>query len=231
MDQASIVGDPSATLDRSYADFDVRHNFSAALTYELPRLTGNGFIKAITNGWSIDSILFARSGLPLDLISDVAALSNGDFVKVRPDVVPGVPVWIKDPTVPGGRRLNTSAFVYPPYTLVQPFPGVPYYRNIYQRPGTLARNGIRLPGIYQLNMGLRRQFGLGERLKLQLKAEVFNVLNHPLFTSYDNFFNPSSTTLGVPQTMLSNGMGDAALNSLYQLGGPRSMQFSARLSF
>jgi outer membrane receptor protein involved in Fe transport len=233
IDEASFVGDVNTTLNRGNAAFDVRHNFSAAVTYELPKLNGAGhlaapvarFVKAIANGWSLDSIFLARSGFPIDVLADSTFLPNGNFVVVRPDVVPGVPVWIKDPTVPGGQRLNTNAFAYPPTV---PCPSCSL--TVYQRPGTSPRNGIYLPGIYQLNMGVSRQINLGERWKVQVKGEAFNVLNHPLFTGYDNFWFPTSTTFGVPFSMLSNG-GDTALNSLYQLGGPRSMQVSLRLSF
>lgn len=82
-------------------------------------------------------------------------------------------------------------------------------------------------------MGVRRQIHLGERLKMEAKAEAFNVLNHPNFGNYNIFFYSGNPTFGVPQTMLaasltSNGVG---LNSLYQIGGPRSIQLSLKLAF
>jgi hypothetical protein len=133
-----------------------------------------------------------------------------------------VPFWIKDPGVPGGQSLNPAAFQIPPFDPNDPF------QFFLARQGSLGRNVIRLPGIYQLNMALRRQFKLGERLNLQLKAEAFNALNHPLFGGYINNVIDGNL-LGTPTSMLSSAMG--GLNSLYQIGGPRSIQLSARLSF
>jgi hypothetical protein len=211
---------------RGNSDFDVRHNFSAAVTYDLPKVSGAGhFVQAIVNGWSVDSVFFARTGTPIDLVAQRNPVINGGLRLSRPDVVPGVPFWIKDPSVAGGQRLNPAAFALPPTTL-----GVPFYYP--SRQGTLARNAVYLPGIYQLNMAVRRQFSLGERLNLQLKAEAFNVLNHPLFGCYNQSVGSvefPSPDFGKPVCMLSRSMG--GLNSLYQLGGPRSMQFSVRLSF
>lgn len=236
IDQTSYDLDTQTTLDRSNAAFDVRQNFSAAITYDLPKLSGAGptarFVKSIINGWSVDSIFTAQTGRPLDLILDVASLSDGNNVVVRPDVVPGVPVWIKDSSVPGGQRLNPNAFASPPSEVIYRFLDDPTNpTTIYLRQGTLARNSVRVPGIYQLNMGVRRRINLTDRWNLQFSAESFNVFNHPLFGNYDTGLYPGNPTLGVPTSMLSNSMGNAALNSLYQVGGPRSMQISLRLSF
>jgi hypothetical protein len=217
----------NGTLGQGNADFDVRHNFSAAITYDLPKLSGNGFAKAITNGWSVDSVFYARTGTPLNLSAGQYYGDGGILVNARPDVVPGQPFWIKDPSVAGGQRLNPAAFEAPP-----PFADLPPDYGILARQGTLGRNVVRLPGIYQLNIAVRRQFNLGERVKLQVKAEAFNALNHPLFGGYGT--NTCCSDFGVPQSMLSTGStsaGSGGLNSLYQIGGPRSMQFSARLSF
>jgi hypothetical protein len=227
IDQVSNEVD-NGTLASGNADFDVRHNFSAAITYDIPKLSNNGFVKAIANGWSIDSTFYARTGTPLNLSAGQFYADGGILVNARPDVVSGQAFWIKDSSVAGGQRLNPAAFQAPP-----PYPGLPSFFNIVTRQGTLGRNVVRLPGIYQLNMAVRRQFSLGEQLKLQVKVEAFNVLNHPNFGSYGSFIN-DPTTLGVPQSMLATSLspsGSGGLNSLYQIGGPRSMQFSARLSF
>jgi hypothetical protein len=218
------------TLERGNADFDVRHNFTAAITYDLPKLHGTEprtrFLSGVVNGWSLSAIFLARSGVPLDLGAGQYIRPDGTFANVRPDLVSGVPFWIKDSTVPGGQRLNPAAFQTPPVDPNDPF------QYFLARQGTLGRNVVRLPGISQVNIAVARQFNLTERLNLQLTAEAFNVFNHPLFGSYDNFVG--NTTLGVPQSMLGtsmNGEGAGGLNSLYQIGGPRSIQLSMKLRF
>lgn len=215
-------------LERGNANFDIRHNFSAAFSYEIPKLKNSSplILRSLANGWLLDGIIFVNSGTPLDILGAQVITSNGSFLYTRPDLVSDQPIWIKDGSVPGGQRLNRAAFVLPP-------------RNsggLATRPGTLGRNVIYAPGIYQLNMALSRRFAITEKLNLQLKAEVFNVPNHPLFTNYDtNFFSFFlSPTVGQPTAMLGTGLspaGGGGLNSLYQLGGPRSIQLSFRLSF
>jgi hypothetical protein len=206
------------TLVRGNADFDVPHNFNEAVTYDLPKFRSGPILRSLFGNWSIDSSLYLQSGPPMDLFAGFNIREDGTQVNVRPDVVAGVPFWIRDPLVPSGRRINRAAFSLPPKV-----PGT----SFFSRQGTLGRNVVRLPGIYQVNFALRRQFNIGEKVKLQFKVETFNLLNHPLFGQYDNHVQFSN--FGIAQTTLNANLG--GLNSLYQLGGPRSMQFSLRLTF
>ncbi|HEY2974607.1 MAG TPA: TonB-dependent receptor [Pyrinomonadaceae bacterium] len=216
----------AGTFDRGDADFDIRHNFTAALTYNVPRLTGSSrFVRTLTNGWSVNSTFYARSGQPLEIFAGQMFLADGRFVNVRADRIAGQQLWIKDSSVAGGQRLNPAAFGLPPQ--------LPGQTNVFLRQGTLGRNVVRVPGIYQVNIGVLRQIPLTERLNLQFRAEMFNALNHPLFGGYESNIQQGSL-LGVPFQMLSTGFsgnGQGGLNSLYQIGGPRSMQFSIRLGF
>jgi hypothetical protein len=175
------------------------------------------------HGWSLDSTVNRLSGQPVGLTAGTTVLADGRQVKVRPDVVPGVPFWVKDSTAPGGQRINYNAFTPPP--LLDPTNPSGYFA----RQGTLGRNVVRLPGLLQVNMALRRQFRLTERLNFQLKAEVFNIFNHPLFGNYltDLGFGPQD--FGKATSTLNQSLG--GLSPLYQLGGPRSVQLSARISF
>lgn len=203
-------------FERGNADFDVRHNFSGALTYELPGRKLKGMLGAFLGNWSLDTIVHAQTGLPLNLRAGQLNLSDGTLIDLRPDLITGQPIYINDPTVPGGRRFNSLAFA-------QPFiPGTTQLRQ-----GTLGRNVLRGLSLYQADFGLRRKFGLTERLNLQLKAEAFNVFNHPNFGGYE--LNINNPTFGVPLQMLGQSLG--GLSALYQIGGPRSIQLSARITF
>jgi hypothetical protein len=209
-------------FERSNASFDVRHNFSAALTYELPKFTKNRLVNAIAHGWAVDSTVYAQTGQPINIQVGTLPQSDGSQLSVRPDIVQGVPVWIEQAGVPGGRRLNPAAFAAPPLIL----PPV-CFNNCYTRQGTLGRNKIYGPGIFQVNASVRREFGIFERLRLQLRAEAFNLFNKPQFSNYQTTL--SFSNFGIPISTLNTTLG--GINSLYQLGGPRSMQFSARFSF
>src|SRR5262249_42698597 len=97
----------------------------------------------------------------------------------------------------------------------------------FTRQGTLQRNVVRLPWRHQVNVSLARQIKLAERVNLRLGAEAFNIFNHPLFGSYDT--DVQSPTFGVATDTLNRSLG--SFSQLYQMGGPRSMQFFAKLIF
>ncbi len=196
-------------LDQEYApsDFDVRHSLSGALTVELPVISGPRVIRTITKGWGIDSLLRFRTALPTNLFTSIAF---GSFSgAARPNVVPGVPQVLFGAQYPGGRAVNPAAFKTPPGNTQGNFP----------------RNSLRFFKASQLDLALRRQFSLTEKVKLQFRFEFFNVFNHP------NFSDPTGFTAGsnVSTKMLSRGLG--GLNPLYQVGGPRSGQIGLKVVF
>ncbi len=196
----------------------MRHNLSAAITYNIPKLRGGTILSGITRDWSLDSTIYGFSGQPFNLFDSGSLVRpDGTKAQVRLDLVPGIPLWIDDSSAPGGRRLNPAAFQRPPRANGNPV-----------RQGTLGRNVVRRPGSYQVNLALRRQFNFSEKWNLQFKAEAFNLFNHPTFDNYDTrIFRPA--VFGRPTTTLNKSLG--GLSPLYQIGGSRSMQFSLRLSF
>jgi len=203
--------DPSR--DRGSSDFDLRHSFSAAATYDIPNLRRKGLLSAVLRSWAVDGILRMNSAPPVNPIAGGRSLL-GLFGATRPDLIPNVPLYVNDPTEAGGRRINRAAFSFPP-------PG---------QQGTLGRNVLRGFPISQVDIAVSRQFGLSERFKLQLRAEAFNVFNHPNFGQIITRIN--FPTFGRSQSMLNKSLGfDAGLSPLYQIGGPRSIQLVIRLQF
>lgn len=213
--------------DRGNSDFDIRHQLNAALSYDLPFTTGNRAAAALLRGWGLDSLLTARSSTPVNVI--VIADQGFGFQGYRPDLLPGVSIDLSDPRMGGGRVLNVAAFALPAQ------PGQ----------GDLGRNSIRGFALAQWDLALRREVALGERVRLQFRAEAFNVLNHPNFTNPDPilgfgvggmlFPNP---TFGQSRSMLNHGLSGGStttpgngFNPLYQVGGPRSLQLALKLLF
>jgi hypothetical protein len=82
-------------------------------------------------------------------------------------------------------------------------------------------------GAFQMNMALRKDFHLSERLGLQFRAEAFNVTNHPNFGYIDT--NTSHEQFGQAIKMLNQSSG--TVSPLYEQGGPRSLQFALRAHF
>jgi hypothetical protein len=197
----------SLGLDRGSAAFDVRHVLTAAATYSIPAPTGGGFAGALLGNWSVDTIFRTRTAFPVDVCS-------GDLLGVRgygrPDLVPGVPLYLDDPSAPGGRRFNRAAFTVPG-----------------GRQGTLGRNVLRGFPATQLDLAIRRSFDVTEKLEVQFRGEVFNVLNHPNFAAPDGAL--ASHDFGRATEMLAQGLG--GLNPVYQIGGPRSIQLALKLRF
>jgi carboxypeptidase family protein/TonB-dependent receptor-like protein len=228
-----FAGTANADSSRGPSDFDVRHAFSAGVTYSIPTLDATPVLKSIAMGWSLDSIIQGRSATPVDVEDTAFALLGTSLTAVRPDVVPGQPLYLHGAacaalgggSCPGGKAFNPKAFADPP---VDPSTFLPV------RQGDLGRNTLRGFGAFQWDLALRRTFPLRESLHLELRAELFNVLNHP------NFANPSgnllSSSFGVATTMLNRGLGGTAaggggFSPLYQIGGPRSGQLALKLQF
>ncbi len=206
----SPTGKFNPDLDYAPSSFDVRHSFNGAVSYEIPSPFENGLAKKIFGGFGIDAIFRARTATPVNIVTNSNALGLGVRNILRPDYVAGQPLYIEDNTAPGGRRFNRNAFFIPS-----------------GRQGNLGRNALRGFPARQFDLSLRRQFNLTERINLQLRADGFNVFN----TS--NFANPTgvltSGSFGVATRTLASGLG--GLSSLYQIGGPRSFQLSAKLKF
>lgn len=199
-----------AAASRAASDFDVRHNFAAAVSYDLPRLRSGARVwQALLSGYSIDTLLKGRSATPVNVTGrTLAAPLNGTL---RPNLVPNVPLYLDDPAAPGGKRFNVAAFTLPAV-------GVQ---------GNAPRNFLRGFGAQQIDIAMRREIALRERLALQFRVEFFNVFNTP------NFANPSgaitSSTFGVATQMLNRSL--RGLSPLYEIGGPRSGQLSLKLVF
>lgn len=85
----------------------------------------------------------------------------------------------------------------------------------------------------QWDFAIHRNFPIRDSLKLQFRAEAFNVLNHP------NFGNPvgdlSNPLFGLSTQMMAGSLdhntGGGGFNALYQMGGPRSLQVALKLQF
>ncbi|HEY6246682.1 MAG TPA: TonB-dependent receptor [Pyrinomonadaceae bacterium] len=206
----------NAKLERGNCDFDIRQSFSAGVTYRIPAPHLGNQWKSLFKDWWFDSMFRARSGAPVDIGYSRTILPFGNL-RLRPDVVSGQSFYISDSAVPGGRRFNRAAFVIPSAA----------------RQGTLPRNTLRGFPAWQFDMALRREIRLTEKINLQLRAEGFNLLNHPNFGGLITDLN--SANFGIATAMFNQSLGgtstEGSFNPRYQIGGPRSFQFALRLEF
>ncbi|HKE27968.1 MAG TPA: TonB-dependent receptor [Bryobacteraceae bacterium] len=196
------------SVDRGSSDFDLRHSFTASLTYTAPKRYG---------GWFLSGILRARTGFPITIQTAEEYVGISFVNAFRPDWVYGQPLWLTDPNSPGGRKLNPAAF------LAQPA-GVQ---------GNLGRNVISGFGMSQLDLALSREFKLNDRAGLQLRLEAFNALNHPNFADPVKYLD--SPLIGEAASMLNMMLGTGSpgsgLSPVLGSGGPRAVQLGLRFHF
>jgi hypothetical protein len=224
-----------AKLASLYAssDFDIRHTMNAAVTYNIP--TASSFsptLKNILGHWSVDSIFHYRTAPPVNIFASYNyIINNANFIPQRPDVVPGQPYYLSGSACaannggqgcPGGKSLNPAAFANPASLNVQ---------------GDLGRNALRAYGLIQEDLTIRREFPLHrEGMKLQFRADAFNLTNHPNFGLPYQYLTGGQYPFGRPTAMLNNqlsqgGFSGSGLNPLNQVGGPRDLQLALKLYF
>jgi hypothetical protein len=219
-----LAGNPN--VNRGSSDFDIRSGFTAGLTYAIPTRKLNAVVDRVLENWSLQSVVQARTAPPVDVF-DVrfSELPGGFFTEVRPDTVFGSAFYLYGPQYPGSKALNPAAFTDPP---IDSSTGLP------MRQGDTPRNSLRGFGAAQWDFAAHRDFPLHEFVKLQFRAELFNLLNHPNFGQPSgqygaSGFGLSSQMLGA--SLAGSNQGGGALNPLYQLGGPRSIQVALKLFF
>jgi len=220
----SNPGIPS--LDRGPGDWDVRHNFTASAVYSLPGLAESSpLVRGILGGWQASSIFQTRSGLPENI-----QLVSGFFgIPMRPDYVSGQSVWLPNHSWPY-TSYNINAFA-----LESNYDGTPGGVT-----GNFGRNALRGPAFFQWDLSAMKNFPITERLKLQFRTDIFNVLNHPNFANPDGgictgVFPASGTSPAacltnpnfgrVGQTIADN------VGSQIGTGTARQAQFSLKLMF
>ena len=227
----NIAIDP-ITNERGDSDFDIRHSFQTAISYNIPSPAAHGVVHAVFGNWGTDFLYRARTAPPINITTSKVNWPefSTENINKRVDIVPGQPFFVYGtacasaygvPACPGGMALNKAAFANPSTA-----PGVQ---------GSYRRNLLRGFPFNQLDMTIRRKFPIHESIDLQFRAEMFNVLNHPSFGLTGNSLNYANANFGTSAATLNNSMflsgTVAGFNPLYQIGGPRSLQLSLKLDF
>jgi hypothetical protein len=217
---ANVLLPGAIESNRGPSDFDIRNAFSLGATYELPYPKAAPVVSAFVRGWSLQSVFQARSAPPVSVSVSPSITVLGAFeAQQRPDLVANVPVYLYGSQYPGGKALNPQAFSIPPTG----------------QQGDLGRNALRGFGAWQWDFSIHRNFALGEHRAIEFRSELFNVLNHPNFgpplssLAYGPNFGMATQTLG--QSLAGANIGSGGFNPLYQIGGPRSVQFALKFLF
>jgi len=170
---------------------DVRHLFNASLLAQSPKFAG-AWTNRLLGNWEVSGIITKRSGLWFNVVSgrdNSLTAINAD----RPNVV-------SDPHVPNpspAQWFNPAAFQLSP---VGTF-------------GNSGRDNIEGPGSFTFDLALMRHFSITEHHRIQIRAEAFNILNHPVYN------NPRSS------------LADVNIGRILTANEPRIMQFALKYSF
>jgi hypothetical protein len=241
----------STNPQREYgpSNFNIPNRFTWYLSYDLPHRSGS--MQRLKNGWGVDSTVTLQSGQPFTLNYNCEDdYSGGGDCYDRPDVVGPIVYHKNDPR----NFLDLSSFAMPCTVSVTPtsysgfagdcIPGTRHY-------GNLGRNALDGPTYKQWDVAIYKNTNITERLQLQLRAEFFNILNHP------NFSNPVlpsfiadpaaniNSACGCGFVPNANGTREVG-NGAYQIvatgdvgignpflggGGPRGIQLAAKFTF
>jgi len=242
----------STNVGKEYAnsDFDIRHRLTVSLTYAIP---GKGGSWQMLEGWEINTIATIESSQPwgpIDLTTDLTGLGglpvsppqatpqrwdffgNPSDFKSGPTPIPffagtSNPACVAQATTPD---LLTALGTWGCYAKGSSIMIPPAYGTF----GTMGRNLFPDSGFRNLDFSIAKNFHFGERLRVQGRAEFFNILNHP------NFANPYGGQNGYgnndPGAPGAFGCGCAtpdiaAANPAVGSGGPRSIQLGLKLTF
>jgi hypothetical protein len=164
------------------------------------------------NHWGVDSRIIARSGFPVTLEGNqLVNPGDGSVYYNNVNLVPNEAIYLRGSQYPGNRAINPAAFSIPAGTT----------------PGDAPRNFVRGFGASQVNLALRRDFPIRDKVALQFRSESFDIFNHPNFGYIDPYF--TDATFGLATKTLNQSL--ATVASQYQQGGSRSIQFSLKVTF
>jgi hypothetical protein len=221
--------------DRGNSSFDIRRRLTWNFSYEFPKMGGS--MAKLKNGWAVDGILNLQDGQPFHLNYEF----QGDYSGAgegfdRPDLIAPVH-YGKAPWT----FLDLTSFAAPCTWSTVNDPAVVDESNCVagtRHFGSLGRNSMRGPTFKELNFSIAKKTAITEKMNLEIRAEFFNLFNHP------NFANPAMpnfiANIGSPDYSTGKhtgfypltATGDVGIgNPFLGGGGPRGIQFAAKITF
>lgn len=199
--------------NRALSSFDRPHNFQLYGVYELPFGQGKKYITSgpashLAGGWQFNAVMSRMSGTPFTVTSVATSLNAPGNTQTADQVKSDVKIL--------GRIGRGESYFDP--TAFAPVTAVRY--------GTVGRNTLRGPGVFNLDASLFRNFKLTERFNLQFRTEVFNLTNTPAFNNPGA--NASSPTRNADGSII-NTNGFTEITSAQ--GTERQFRFALKLSF
>jgi len=226
-------------LNYGNADFDIRHRFVLAPTWDLPWMknSDNKFARAALGGWGLGAILNIRTGLPFSVYdsTNIGATGYSD-----PLWAPGQPVQRSGSSVSAGQNLynyitlptNSNGIVGLGNAL-----GVPNCTALYHVGCTYTSNGAPYydrnqfisPGYWNYDMNFYKTFKLTERFDLQFRGEFYNIFNH--HNQYISILNLDVGSMSAASPYVQTEKGGIFGQPGQPTDERRNIQFALRLMF
>jgi hypothetical protein len=198
-------------LNYGNSDSDARHNLTANYVWTLPYKFQNRLMEQAVGGWTVAGTFFYHSPFPYSALTTEGGIVN----------IPG-PVQPILASFNGGSTGNCSS----PGTIASPNQCLsasqfltPGQQTVF---GNVPRNSFRGPGYFDTDFSLLKNFSVTERVKFQMGANFFNILNHPNFNApvnnvtAGNFGQITSTTVQ-PTTPYGSYQGAGVSGRLTQI--------------
>ncbi len=226
-------------LERAVSFFDRTHRFSLTYVYELPFMRNQeGFVGHLLGGFQISGVTTFETGVPLTVINGQDADSIGGNLD-RPDFNPNgqtgvraVPAIATAQANPCSVTLGSTFYTNPDAGGACINPANAQYIGLLAnsgRRGSLGRNTLRTPGQNNWNLNVLKRVNIGETKFFELRAEFYNVFNHPQYgTPSVSPFAPLST--GVPANVFTSAAGQF-LHPEFSEGGGRVIRYQLKYSF
>jgi hypothetical protein len=233
-------------IEKQRAPFDLTHGFKANFTYELPIGKGHKLFASdsrmlglLVDGWQTGSIFTWQSGAPFSILSEWGSVNRG-LRTVNNTAVATLTHQQISADLGTFEQANGSVYIINPKLVSPDGTGIPASPQLgtctpavtggFCNPqpgdvGNLQLNAFNGPAYFDWDASAGKDFNLSERLKLTFRAEAFNLLNHPVFstTTFDNISQVNVNE----QLINSNSFGQ----STSTISRPRILQLSLRLKF
>lgn len=197
-------------LDKGDADLDRRHSFVGNVVYVLPTFNQWGPVaRHLLGDWQLNGIFSYFGATPIDVTAGVNTLGTAAAVAQRPNLVPGVPIYLDGPD--STRHLNPAAFALPAAGQL----------------GSLGKGAIRGKSITNVDFSVNKNWRIKERYGIQFRAEMFNALNHPNFVGFDTALNFQGNATQSGFGTVQNG----AFGTLTAAQSHREIQFGLKFTF
>jgi hypothetical protein len=219
------VLDPlNPNLDKGSADFDVRHRVTLAAVWEVPYKGNNAIGKQVLGGWSLVPNFVARTGVPFSLWD--CTNSEGFLCPRAMYDQPLHPTYTQTSTG-SPNEFNYLNIGVPDTSYANSRVGVSDFGPFPAR--MTGRNAFNAPGWWNADFAVHKTFALSERMRLQFRAEAFNVFNHSNLYVVGSATDVSAATSGFVTAI----RGVRADNNAYSFVAKdnRNLQLALKLLF